>query len=154
MSNYLASVATALRSRSNWFAILQAVKHILGGFGSQVLLQNVIRISPLSTLVVFAIALYTYIVVIVDGKDRSVDACTCALNFDQCEFAILGGLTNLDLQVILDGFQNLGGSTTAELARCGGTQLQEVLANRFSGVIEHVCESLSQKQRRIICPDV
>jgi hypothetical protein len=74
----------------------------------------------------------TYIVIIVYSKDRSVDTCTCTFNLNQCEFAILGGLTNFNLQVVLDGLKDLGGSTTTELARSGSTQLQEVLANRFS----------------------
>lgn len=127
---YLASVATTLGSGCDWLAILQVLKDLLGGLGSQVLLY--IEIINSFSSIDDSHEANTYKVIIVYSKDRSVDACTCTFDLNQCKFAILGGLTNFNLQVVFDGLKNLGGSTSTELARSGSTQLQEVLANRLS----------------------
>jgi hypothetical protein len=126
-------VATVLRSRCDWLVVLQVVKQLLGGFGCQILLQQYGSVTI--SFSQFTAQIVTYKVVVVDSKNRSVNTCTCAFNFNQCEFPILGGFTNLKLQVVLDGFKNFGGSASTKLARCGSTQLQEVLANRFSSTI-------------------
>lgn len=77
-------------------------------------------------------------VIIVDLNHGSVGASTEALYLDQRKLLIRGGLTSLDLQLVLNGRKNLIGTTTAEHARGGGAKLHKVLSDRFA--VEHGVE--------------
>lgn len=47
----------------------------------------------------------TYVIVVVNGEERRVDAGTCTLNLAKSEHAVLGGLADLVLQASLSDHQ-------------------------------------------------
>lgn len=63
---------------------------------------------------------------------RRIRASSQTLNLQQCEFPIFRRFTRLDAQVIYDRVEDLGGSTTTELAGSGRTKLNEVLSDGFT----------------------
>lgn len=80
-----------------------------------------------------------FVEIVVDLNHRGVGASTEALDLDQGELLVLGGLTGLDAELVLKSLEDLCGATTAEHARGGGAELQEVLSNRLA--VEHGVES-------------
>ena len=69
----------------------------------------------------------TYKVIIVDLHHGSIRASTQTLDLQEGEQSILGSLTILDTQLLLDGLHNL--LTTAEHARSRSAKLDKELSN-------------------------
>lgn len=65
---------------------------------------------------------------------RGIAASSQTLHLDQRKLSILGRLTGLDVQVVLDGVENLGRSTASQLAWCSGAKLDKVGCDGFSVV--------------------
>lgn len=63
-----------------------------------------------------------------------VAASSQTFDLDQCEFPILGRLSRVNAEVVLDGVKDFGRTASTELTWGGSAQLKEVRGNGFSVV--------------------
>ena len=86
----------------------------------------------------WSLSSHTYLinVLVVDLNHGCVDACAQALDLTDCEQAVLAGSVHLNIGMILDGLDDVSGTT--ELARSGTAYLEVILSDL--GSVEHRVE--------------